>query len=136
MIGAVKDAVSNVASTVTGGISKALGIKSPSKVLQEMGENTGEGFAIGLKSKLNNIRMQTNEMAAAAIPRSGVQTTGASVDYGRMAAEIGESVYYGIADAIKLAGGKQVTLTLEGAPFARLMVPLLSAENERLGVKG
>ena len=135
MVGAVGEAISNVAKTVTGGISKALGIKSPSKVLMEMGEYTGEGYVLGIKAKIGDIRKQSNEMASAAIPKPSVtRVADKSVDYGRMAAEIGESVYWGIVEAIKAAGGKEMVLAIDGTPFARVIVPFLGSEYERLGV--
>ena len=63
MINKVKDAVGNVVSTVTGGIKRALKIESPSKVMEEMGAYTGEGFAVGIKSSLREVQRQTNEMS-------------------------------------------------------------------------
>jgi phage-related minor tail protein len=65
MIGAIKSAVSNVASTVTGGLKSALGIQSPSKVTRQLGEYTGEGFAIGIGNTVADVRQQAANMAAA-----------------------------------------------------------------------
>jgi phage-related minor tail protein len=65
MIGAIKSAISNVASTVTGGLKSALGIQSPSKVMRQLGEYTGEGFALGIGNTISDVRQQAANMAAA-----------------------------------------------------------------------
>jgi phage-related minor tail protein len=65
MIGAIKSAVSNVASTVTGGLKSALGIQSPSKVMRQLGEYTGEGFALGIGNTISDVRQQAANMASA-----------------------------------------------------------------------
>lgn len=62
MVGKVKEAIGNIASTVTNGVKRALRIESPSKVMEEMGEYTGEGFAIGIGNSLNNVARQTQAM--------------------------------------------------------------------------
>lgn len=72
---AVKDKVEDIASSVTGGISKFLGIQSPSKVMEEMGEFTGEGFAIGIGNSLKNIAKQARIMADIPQGLSGSQNS-------------------------------------------------------------
>ena len=76
MIGKVKETIGNIADTVTGGIKRALKIQSPSKVMEEMGEYTGEGFAVGIKKSLGGIEKQTNAMAMT--PISDWQNNGPS----------------------------------------------------------
>ena len=77
MINKVKEAVDNVVSTVTGGIKRALKIESPSKVMEEMGEYTAEGFAVGIKGSLKEVERQTSAMAR--IPaEASAPTTAAS----------------------------------------------------------
>lgn len=63
MISKVKEAIGSVVSTVTSGIKKALKIESPSKVMEEMGEYTAEGFAVGIKGSLKEVERQTSAMA-------------------------------------------------------------------------
>src|SRR5690606_26769259 len=68
MYGAVKDAISNVANTVQKGIKKALRIKSPSRVMIEIGEFTGEGLAKGIDAMVGDIEKASVDMAIAATP--------------------------------------------------------------------
>lgn len=82
MISKVKNKISEVAETVTGGIKKALRISSPSKVMEEMGQFTGEGFAIGIGKSLGNIAKQTQSMSD--IPSSSenkVSATNTSINH-------------------------------------------------------
>lgn len=54
---------------------KELKIKSPSRVMMEIGDYTGEGFIIGLKDTINAIKKTTNTMAqAAAAPLTDLQS--------------------------------------------------------------
>ena len=77
MISKVKEAIGSVVSTVTSGIKKALKIESPSKVMEEMGEYTAEGFAVGIKGSLKEVERQTSAMAR--IPaEASAPTTAAS----------------------------------------------------------
>lgn len=66
MVGKVGDVIKGVADKVTGGIRDALGIHSPSRVLMQLGEFTGEGFAKGIGNSISDVRQQAASMAAAA----------------------------------------------------------------------
>lgn len=66
MIGKVGDAVKSIADKVTGGLKNLLGISSPSRVLMGLGEYTGEGFALGLRNTIAEVKRQASELAAAA----------------------------------------------------------------------
>jgi hypothetical protein len=46
---AIEKAMMNIAKSMEKAIKKALGIKSPSKVMQEVGHYTAEGFAVGVE---------------------------------------------------------------------------------------
>lgn len=50
------------------GVKSALDIHSPSRVMEELGKFTGEGFKIGMESTVNSISKQADELANAAIP--------------------------------------------------------------------
>lgn len=65
MASAVSDAVKGIADRVTGGLKNALSIRSPSRVLMQLGEETGEGFVRGLASKIAAVRREAADMAAA-----------------------------------------------------------------------
>jgi TP901 family phage tail tape measure protein len=71
-IGSMASAVWNKAKEIANGvgnaIKKALDIHSPSRVLMELGEYTGEGFVNGIKSMIKDVGKISNTMAMAAIP--------------------------------------------------------------------
>lgn len=53
---------------------KKLKIKSPSRVMEVIGDYTGEGFVLGLKDTINSVRDVASEMAkAAAVPLKDLQ---------------------------------------------------------------
>lgn len=55
MLGAVKDAAKNVAKGAANAIKGFLGIKSPSRLMIEQGEYTGEGLALGIKGMTGEV---------------------------------------------------------------------------------
>lgn len=81
---------SNVRMFVNGMVDQfksMLKIKSPSRVMMDIGGFTGQGFVNGLKEKINNVKQMAETMAqAVATPLDGVKT-----DIGSMKANIGDS---------------------------------------------
>lgn len=65
MISKVRDVISNVMDTVTGGISKALGIHSPSRVMMELGEYTKRGFAEDIEAAISEVSRQVQALSKA-----------------------------------------------------------------------
>lgn len=54
---------------------KDLKIKSPSRVMEVIGDYTGEGFVVGLRDTINSVKAAASEMAkAAAVPLEDIQT--------------------------------------------------------------
>jgi len=54
-----------IADSVSETIRSALKIHSPSRVMMQLGEYTGQGFAQGLGNAISDVRRQVSEMAAA-----------------------------------------------------------------------
>lgn len=77
-INAVKDAIKDAASAITSKVKSILDINSPSRVLMEIGEFTGEGLAIGIKSMKSTVAEAAEVLANSSIPDistySGVQS--------------------------------------------------------------
>lgn len=94
MAGALKKRVSDMANSITDGMKNMLGIKSPSRVMMELGEYTGEGFAIGIGRTISDVHRQADKMAAAA---SGVLG-------GMTAPSIGSSAGVAAAGAVSFEG--------------------------------
>jgi phage-related protein len=71
------DAVSNLGSTIVDAAKGVLGIASPSKVFEELGAFTSQGFAIGLES--NDSAIQSASARALASPAmTGAEASGLS----------------------------------------------------------
>jgi phage-related protein len=69
MAGAVSKKVSELASLIPKGLRDFLGIKSPSRVTMQLGEYTGQGFALGMDNQMAQIEAASRDMATAAIPK-------------------------------------------------------------------
>lgn len=54
------------------GVKDALDIHSPSRVMMQLGEYTGEGFAIGIKNTIGEISRQSQAMASAVNPSTSI----------------------------------------------------------------
>jgi phage-related protein len=71
-IGSMASAAWNKAKEIASGITKtiknALKIKSPSRVMKQLGIYTGEGFAIGIQSMVDTAKKAAGELATAAVP--------------------------------------------------------------------
>lgn len=63
-------AAKNVASGIGKKVASILKLGSPSKVMINMGQDTGEGLAIGIKDSMRDIRDVSEQMARAAIPNN------------------------------------------------------------------
>lgn len=61
----------NIAISAAQTIKKALDIHSPSKLLREYGQQTGEGFALGLDDKVNKVKKISGQLAAVAAMTAG-----------------------------------------------------------------
>lgn len=64
----LKTKAAEIGTSIKDSISGVLNIQSPSRVMMQLGEYTGEGMAIGLQNSLANIKRQAAAMAVAAIP--------------------------------------------------------------------
>lgn len=71
MIAKVKETIGNIAETITGGIKKALKIQSPSRVMEGLGEYTGEGLIKGLESTKRALSSVSNSMGSVATAGAG-----------------------------------------------------------------
>lgn len=61
----VNASVQNIVNSVVNSFKKELGIHSPSKVMEELGEYTGEGFADGIMSMVNTVKEAAKEITDA-----------------------------------------------------------------------
>ncbi len=66
--GAIEAQIADLAAGMEKELRRALGIASPSKVTTGIGAFTGEGLAVGIRSKRRAIAAAARDMAAAAVP--------------------------------------------------------------------
>lgn len=74
MLGSLKNKAKEIADTVKNAIKDKLKIKSPSRVMKEMGINTGEGLEIGMDSMIGNIAKTAKNMAGAVTDNMNMET--------------------------------------------------------------
>lgn len=69
MAGNLKNNITGfISDNVPGPIKKTLGIRSPSRLMMEYGQDTGEGFALGMEDMARRIEQSSEMMANAALP--------------------------------------------------------------------
>lgn len=83
MGGAVKNMVSKLASNIPSWAKKVLGIKSPSRVMIEVGEDTGEGAVIGVERKVKEAKRIAAELAQSFIPEKTNKLAAVTAGIGR-----------------------------------------------------
>jgi len=59
-------AIASVGNTLVNGVKGFLGIKSPSRVFYEIGENVGQGLINGMQSMFNGVKATAEQLAALA----------------------------------------------------------------------
>lgn len=65
-LGRLREKASEIANTVSGSVKDLLGISSPSKVMREEGQDTMEGFQLGIADGIPDLRRQLQGVAALA----------------------------------------------------------------------
>jgi len=94
---AVKDAVKDVASSITDKVQKILHIASPSKVMKKMGGFTAEGLAIGIANGADGVSKASDLLAQAAQPDLNMSASLANMN-GSMSSTIQHEVNMGKAN--------------------------------------
>lgn len=69
------DKAREIANNVKSTIERALDMRSPSRVMMEIGRNIGEGMAIGMRQTLPKITDQARMLAGAVIPRADFKSS-------------------------------------------------------------
>lgn len=104
----VKSIVSDLAKLIPDTVSSLLGIKSPSRLMAEKGEDTGQGFINGLTSQLSGVTRASDKLANAAMIDAGYTTP--SVSAGARGVVRGASAY-GINGGTNYNGNVHVTIS-------------------------
>lgn len=64
----IKDTIVNVVDGAVQGVKELLGIRSPSRVFTDIGQNIGEGMVRGIDSKIGDVAASAKSLAQAAVP--------------------------------------------------------------------
>lgn len=125
MIGAVSNAIKDVTSVITGKVKSILQIKSPSRVMMAIGEDTGEGLAIGIADTRKDVERAAQGLADAAIVNP--KMTAGSAFRSQLSSTIANEVDVSsrdtmLAHAIESLEGKLANLTvqMDGQEVARI----------------
>lgn len=81
-LGNVGKAVGKIGSSILGGVKKIFRISSPSKEMEWLGENTGEGFVVGIENMVKRAQAVTGELGSAVMNTASTQTVNGGVDIG------------------------------------------------------
>lgn len=135
MIGKVRNVVSDIAETIKDKIKGALGIHSPSRVMMEMGEYTGEGFVLGIQSTIGEIARQSKAMANAV--NSNVSTDSIGIDTSNSA----QVNSIGSIPSMMQNGPQTITVPviIDGQTIAKVIAPYsdrIQGNNLRLAGRG
>ncbi|QEA50077.1 tape measure protein [Latilactobacillus curvatus] len=114
MIGNVRDKISELASTVTNGIRKALKIHSPSRVMAELGMYTGMGFSNGIEGMIPTAKKMSKKLAEAAMIN---KTFGVNSEFAGITAESASGIGRGVAPTNSVVNnyGNTATTTVQTA---------------------
>lgn len=138
-IEAVKDAVKSVTDSITGKIKSILGIKSPSRVLAQIGRWTGEGLANGIEDTAKLVDRASDMLGEAAIPDkrvidmsyatpSGVRSSLTSAVNGTVDVNTRDDVIAGAIGRLERRLG-DLEVVMDGERVGRIVTPHVNREN-------
>jgi hypothetical protein len=91
----VEAQIAKLAKAMESTLKQVLGIKSPSRVMAELGGYTAEGLAVGMLANLQGVQDAATRLAAAAVPQLGDQSY--SVEVGAAPVAPDDDVLAGLA---------------------------------------
>ena len=108
MIGNVRNKISELASTVTNGVRKALKIHSPSRVMAELGMYTGMGFSNGIEGMIPTAEKMSKKLAEAAMIK---KTFGVNSEFAGITAESATGIGRGVTPTNSVVNNYSNTAT-------------------------
>lgn len=121
----------NLVDNFVDGVKDGLDIHSPSRVMREIGNYTGEGFQLGIGDTIGSISKQANAIANAAIPNVNAGTYDMGVNYnpigGNNIGSTGSNMDMLLAkmdEMTKAIASMQVLM--DGKPVGKLVTPYVS----------
>lgn len=125
--------IGSLCDSFTEGIKEALDIHSPSRVMRELGNFTGEGFGLGIGDTIGSISKQANAIAAAAIPNvnAGSFDMGINAASGGMGSASNLDRILSTMDSMRnemalLKEALNIRVDLDGKTVGRMITPVVS----------
>lgn len=134
MIGSVKSAVTEFAGNIPDWAKKVLGIQSPSKVMIDVGEDTGEGAIVGLENKLAAARKIAANFAQSFIPNTAIdgqiamQSSTFDVAFGKGQIEAIQNAFSSALN--KFTVDLNGDVYIDGRVAGHVVAPHVKAEND------
>jgi TP901 family phage tail tape measure protein len=133
MAESVKTMVSKLAEKIPQWAKEVLGIHSPSKVMMEVGEFTGEGAIVGLKKKIAQAKKMAAEFAQSFVPNMSVNgqlaMAASSVDVSFGKGQI-EAIQNAFSSSINKMPQIQGDVYIDGRTAGQVLAPYVQTENE------
>ncbi len=104
---AIEDAMMKIAKSMERAIKKALGIHSPSRVMMKVGDNTAEGFALGIKNNRSTDTAWTSMLNSRSSTSSSASYGGSSGGTQHFHIYVGQKK----VDEVVLDAGRRVVRT-------------------------
>lgn len=129
-VSGVINACKDIGNAITGKVKSILGIHSPSRVMMELGEFTGEGLVKGLGNQLKSVSSKSAEMANAVTDGFGTEniTTNinnkSNLDYKKLSNVLIDS----FEKAIKSTGMNNMNISLDKNKVGKV----LSSVNDKI----
>lgn len=114
-ISAITNAIKEVTGKITGKVKSILGIASPSKVMFQMGEWTGEGLALGIEDTVSKVQKATQNLANRVTDTMGNSKLGTNT----------------VVNNNMAVSPNDVVINLDGRTIARQTVRYTATELER-----
>ncbi|MDI5965714.1 phage tail tape measure protein [Streptantibioticus silvisoli] len=118
---AIEKEMDKIAKSMQGAIKKALGIKSPSTVMAELGDYTAQGMAVGINRSSKQAAIAAQGMAMSVRQAASLGPLGASSATGSTAAAAGGNTYITINVAGNAVTENQLVDSIETAMLRKGM---------------
>lgn len=125
----VRDIAGQIAGAITGPVSKLLKIGSPSKLLEQYGAWTTQGYAIGVEKLIPTVIKAANKLAKSASDTVRAQVNALSTSGTRSAAVIGQAMD-ALDNKIKTAGTRLADLVKQSGQLAQQVAQSIVATGD------
>jgi phage-related protein len=142
IVAGIKQGISDAWSSMTGwlgglcdsfitGVNKKFDIHSPSRVMRQIGQYVGDGFALGIGDTVNSISKQANAIADAAMPNVNAGSYDMGVNYspigGNNVSSTGSNMDMLLAKMDEMTKAiSNMQVLIDGRPAGKILTPYIS----------